>query len=92
MPEYTDGFMTLSHRGEGRYEEKRSVFIGYALPVRTEEEALAFVKEIKSPEVADLLISLNGKAKLNAGAKPFLSVKCDSGVKSIPVLKKIFKI
>ena len=55
-------------------------------------EILLFVRELKSPEVADLLISLNGKAKLNAGAKPFLSVKCDSGVKSIPTLKKIFKI
>ena len=42
-------------------------------------EILLFVRELKSPEVADLLISLNGKAKLNAGAKPFLSVKCDSG-------------
>ena len=56
------------------------------------DDILLFVRELKSPEVADLLISLNGKAKLNAGAKPFLSVKCDSGVKSIPVLKKIFKI
>ncbi len=59
---------------------------------QTDNEILLFVKELKSPAVADLLIALNGKAKLNAGAKPFLSVKCDSGVKSIPTLKKIFKI
>ena len=53
---------------------------------------LLYVKEIKSPAVADLLIALNGKAQLNAGAKPYLSVKCQSGADSIETLKKIFRI
>ena len=51
---------------------------------------LLYVKELKSPAVADLLIALNGKASLNAGAKPFLSVKCQSGSEAIPTLKRIF--
>ena len=51
---------------------------------------LLYVKELKSPAVADLLIALNGKALLNAGAKPFLSVKCTDGAQAIPTLKRIF--
>ena len=53
---------------------------------------LLYVKEIKSPAVADLLIALNGKAMLNAGAKPYLSVNCPSENSSIDTLKKIFSI
>lgn len=53
---------------------------------------LLYVKEMKSPSVADLLISLNGKASLNAGQKPFLSVKCPKGEDSVGVLKRVFRI
>ncbi len=53
---------------------------------------LLYVKEIKSPTVADLLIALNGKAMLNAGAKPYLSVKCHNEGSAVEDLKKIFKI
>lgn len=53
---------------------------------------LLYVKEIKSPAVADLLIALNGKAMLNAGTKPYLSVKCPAGTDSVDMLKKIFMI
>ena len=53
---------------------------------------LLYVKEIKSPAVADLLIALNGKAMLNAGAKPYLSVNCPSENSSIDTLKKLFSI
>ena len=59
---------------------------------QTEGAVQLYVKELKSPATADLLVATNGKATLNAGAKPFLTVKCDSGAKSIPVLKRIFKI
>ena len=48
MLEQTDGYLTLLHGGEGTFEEKRSTFIGYALPVQSEEEALAFIRKIKS--------------------------------------------
>ena len=34
--------------GEAEFVEKRSRFIGHALPVTTEEEALAFIAEMKS--------------------------------------------
>ena len=59
---------------------------------QNESSLLLYVREIKSPEVADLLIALNGKAMLCAGAKPYLSVKCKEGVSSLDMLKKIFKV
>lgn len=43
-----DGYLTLAHAGEGTYEEKRSVFIGYAVPVCDEPAALAFIQKIKA--------------------------------------------
>ena len=55
-------------------------------------DVLLYVREIKSPAVADLLIALNGKAKLVAGAKPYVSVKCPEDTSSLDVLKRIFKI
>ncbi len=59
---------------------------------QNENTVLLYVKEIKSPAVADLLISLNGKASLNAGAKPHLAVKCPPGSDSIRTLKRIFRV
>ncbi|MBQ3299357.1 MAG: transcription-repair coupling factor [Ruminococcus sp.] len=59
---------------------------------QNEGSLLLYVREIKSPAVADLLISLNGKATLNAGQKPFLSVKCPKGEDSVAVLKRVFRI
>ena len=40
-------YITIKGRAEARFEEKKSVFIGYACHVTSEEEALSFVKEIK---------------------------------------------
>ncbi len=48
MSEENKYYITLGKSGEARFEEKKSVFIGYARPVKTEEEANAFIKEIKS--------------------------------------------
>ena len=41
-------YTTLGGNGEGRYEEKKSVFLGFARPLATEGEALDFIAEIKS--------------------------------------------
>lgn len=41
-------YMTLKDYGEDSFEEKKSEFIGYAKRVTTEEEAKAFVTEIKN--------------------------------------------
>lgn len=59
---------------------------------QNENSVLLYVNEIKSPQVADLLIALNGKAVLCSGTKPYLSVKCRDGVPVLDMLKSIFKI
>ncbi len=41
-------YTTLEHEGVAEFEEKRSVFISHAIPVKTEEAALEFIKKIKS--------------------------------------------
>ena len=43
-----DIYVTLKSSGEAEFEEKKSRFIGCAAPISTEEEALAFIKEIKN--------------------------------------------
>lgn len=40
-------YITLKKEASAEFEEKRSVFIGYAKPVKTEEDAMAFVKQIR---------------------------------------------
>lgn len=43
-----DIYTTLKFPGEAEFEEKKSRFIGCAAPVFNEDEALAFIKNIKS--------------------------------------------
>ena len=44
----TEGlYTTLAKEASAEFEEKRSLFIGYAKPTKTEEEALEFVAKIK---------------------------------------------
>ncbi len=44
--------VTLAEEASAEFEEKKSIFIGHAKPVQTEEEALAFIKA-KKAEYAD---------------------------------------
>lgn len=41
-------YTTLEHEGEAEFVEKKSVFIGHAAPVKSEEEAQAYVKKLKN--------------------------------------------
>ena len=40
-------YVTIEHEASAEFEEKRSVFIGRAIRVTSEEEARAFIKDIK---------------------------------------------
>lgn len=51
MTELKESFVTLSGEASVEYEEKRSVFIGHAVRVDSEAEALEYVKEIKKKYV-----------------------------------------
>ncbi len=40
-------YVTLSKEAEASFEEKKSLFIGYASPVKTEEDAMSFITKIR---------------------------------------------
>ena len=40
-------YTTVKREAHVEFEEKRSLFIGHALHVESEEEALAFIKQMK---------------------------------------------
>ena len=40
-------YKTIHHRSKFEYEDRKSVFIGEALPVQNETEALAFLESVK---------------------------------------------
>ncbi len=42
-----EGYITVNRYASFEYEEKKSVFIGEALPVSTEDEALRFIESVK---------------------------------------------
>jgi len=44
----TGGYRMVKQLGTGTYEEKRSRFVASVSPVRSEEEALAFIREVRS--------------------------------------------
>ena len=41
-------YKTIARRCEARFIEKKSEFIGYLCPVKTEEQAIAFIEEIRA--------------------------------------------
>lgn len=43
-----DTYISLAHEGQGRYEEKKSVFLAFARPISSEEEAHAFITRIRT--------------------------------------------
>lgn len=47
MGELVKKYTTVKNEASAEFEEKRSLFIGYAIHVENEEEAMAFVKKIK---------------------------------------------
>lgn len=42
-----DSYITIKERGYAEYEDRKSVFIGEAIPVSTEAEAIAFIESVK---------------------------------------------
>lgn len=92
-------YITIKGRAEARFEEKKSVFIGYACHVESEEEALSFIKEIKEKHKdathncygytmkSGILCrySDDGEPQATAG-KPILDMLVKSGVDDVCVV------
>ena len=53
MSKLPEKFTTLSEASKIEFEEKRSIFIGQAKRVDSEEEALDFIKSVKKEYMAD---------------------------------------
>ena len=83
-------YITLAHYGTSTYEEKRSVFIGEASPVTTEEEALAFIASVKAKypdarhHVYAYLLRENSKNRYSDDHEP-------QGTAGLPVLDVLRK-
>ena len=60
---------TLEREGNAEFVEKKSVFIGHACPVSSEEEALAYVKKKKSVG----LVNNGAGACSSSGAKLYFA-------------------
>lgn len=48
MADESKCYITIKHEASAEFEEKRSLFIGYAKPIKNEDEAAEFIKRIKS--------------------------------------------
>ena len=83
-------YTTLAHYAEFRYEEKRSVFIGEAIPCEHEEDALAFIARVRArfPDarhhVYAYLLRENAKNRYSDDHEP-------QGTAGMPVLDVIRK-
>lgn len=85
-----DSYVSLMHAGNGRYEEKKSVFLAYAKPVSSEGEAQAFLEQIRSQypdarhHVYAYTLRENNKTRYSDDGEP-------SGTAGLPVLDLLRK-
>lgn len=86
----SDTYMSLRADGAGRYEEKRSVFLAFARPIRTEEEAVGFLREIRKQypdarhHVYAYVLREGNKTRYSDDGEP-------SGTGGLPVLELLRK-
>lgn len=83
-------YLTLTRDGTSRYEEKKSVFLGFAKPVSREEDALAWISAIKRQypdarhHVYAYLLRDGNKSRYTDDGEP-------SGTAGMPVLEILRK-
>ncbi len=83
-------YVTIKHEASAEFEEKRSIFIGYAKPVKSEEEALDFVKKIKAKH-SDAKHNVYGYTMKNGILARYSDDGEPQGTAGIPVLDVIRK-
>ena len=66
----TETYNTIISEGQDEIVEKKSRFIGYAVPVSTEEEAYAFVERIKKQHFAFAIGSENTLLRFSDDGEP----------------------
>lgn len=88
MPEIL--YTTIASEGQAEYEDRKSVFIGHAMPVKSEEDAVRYIKNIRRKysnarhNVHAFMIGNGTVSRSNDDGEP-------SGSAGIPVLEVIRK-
>lgn len=88
MPEIL--YTTIAGEGQAEYEDRKSVFIGHAMPVKSEEDAIRYIKNIRHKSsdarhnVHAFMIGNGTVSRSNDDGEP-------SGSAGVPVLEVIRK-
>lgn len=88
MPEIL--YTTIAGEGQAEYEDRKSVFIGHAMPVKSEEDAVRYIKNIRHEysdarhNVHAFMIGNGTVSRSNDDGEP-------SGSAGVPVLEVIRK-
>lgn len=88
MPEIL--YTTIAGEGQAEYEDRKSVFIGHAMPVKSEEDAVRYIKNIRHKysdarhNVHAFIIGNGTVSRSNDDGEP-------SGSAGVPVLEVIRK-
>lgn len=90
IPEEQQTYTTLAGEADAEFEEKRSVFIGHAKPVQTEEDALAYVKAMKK-QYADATHNVSAYYLKNGILARYSDDGEPQGTSGMPVLDVIRK-
>ena len=90
MSETKVTYTTIKNEASAEFEEKRSLFIGHAKPVKTEEEAAEFIKE-KKKEYADATHNVFGYIIKNGICARYSDDGEPQGTAGMPVLDTIRK-
>lgn len=83
-------YITLGGEGIAEYEEKKSVFIGHAISVKTEREAVSYIKEIRRSH-SDARHNVHAFLLGNATVARSTDDGEPSGSAGVPVLEVIRK-
>ena len=83
-------YLTLSKEASDEFIEKRSRFIGYAKPVKTQEEAMAFINEIRSKHW-DATHNVYAYVLREGQARRYSDDGEPSGTAGVPVLDVLLK-
>ena len=85
-----DSYITVSKYASFEYEDRKSVFIGEALPVETEAEALSFIEKVKKKypdarhHVYAYVLRENSTARFTDDGEP----QGTAGIPTLDVIKK----
>ena len=83
-------YTTLRALGEDAYEEKKSVFIGRAMPVKTEAEALSFLASVRT-EFPDATHHVYAYVLRDNGTTRYSDDREPQGTAGVPVLDVLRK-